>query len=241
MFANQNTHGWPAGWNLGTQQAKWEAFKVGLRDIKNVIEERKFVLFVKQIIVLALVFLVVKGLNGKLSAHKAELKDQMSALTIQFTNKEDYLNNKDHLLHLEPLFPNKEQKSDWMPSTLMALFSKHDLSPKLDGNFTENAQKTYMVVSQPISWQQSYKNLGNMLADMENGDAFLRVSEISISKLTGKEVLGDNAITVKFNTIFPNEKYAPKLFKDYAQQMEKINTQKETAAAPATAKTEVAK
>ena len=223
------------------QNSKLVEFKEGLQNIKNVCAEGKFTLFVKQFVVLAAVFLVVKMANGKLSEHKAELKDQMSAITIQQTNKEDYLDNKDHLLRLEPLFPGMEQKSDWMPSTLMSLFGKHDLSPKIDGNFSENDQKVFMVVSQPVSWQQSYKDLGKMLADMENGDAFLRVSEISISKLTGKEDLGNNAITVKFNTDISKEKYGPKLFKDYAQQMEKINAQKQPVAAPATNPTEGAK
>ena len=230
-------------WNWVSQNTKLEELKTGLRDIKNVVEERKFSLFVKQVVVVAAVFLLVRTVSGKLSAHQAELKDKMNAITIQTTNKEDYLVNKERLLHLEPLFPNMEQKSDWMPSALMALFGKHDLSPKIDGNFSENAQSVYTVVSQPISWQQSYKNLGQMLADMENAEPFLRVSEVSISKLTGKEVLGDNTITVKFNTIFPKEKYAPKLFKDYTKQMEKINSQKAAAATPASAsvKTEGAK
>ena len=141
-------------------------------------------------------------------------------------------------MRLEALFPDQQQKSDWMPSTLMSLFGKHDLSPKLDGNFTENAQRTYTIVSQSISWQQNYKKLGKMLADLENGDAFVRVSEVSISKLTGKEVLGDNTVSVKFNTVFPKEKYAQKLFKDYKQQMEKINAQQQAAVASSNAKTE---
>ncbi len=212
---------------------KIEELKTGLQDIKNVFAEGKFSLFVKQFVVLAGVFLLVRMVNGKLEAHKATLKDKMAAITIQQTNKEDYLNNKEHLLRLEPLFPDIEQKSNWLPSRLMALFSKHDLSPKIDGNFAENAKGNLIVVSQPISWQQGYKKLGEMMADLENGDDFLRVSEVSIAKLTGKEVLGDNAVTVRFNTVFPKEKYSPKLFKDYKQRMEKINAEKQAAAARA--------
>lgn len=240
MFAKDGADGVPV-WALASRNSKLVEFKNGLQDIKNVLAEGKYVLFVKQFVVLVAVFLLVRMVNGKLSAHQDELKDQMAAITIQQTNKEDYLNNKDHLLHLEPLFPNVEQKSDWMPSTLIALFGKHDLSPKLDGNFAENAQKTFTVVSQPVTWKQGYKDLGQMLADMENGDDFLRVSEISVSKLTGKEELGENTVTVRFNTVFPQEKYGPKLFKDYNQQMEKINAQKQSVATPATNQTEAAK
>lgn len=231
----------PAKWDFTNRYPKLAEFKAGVRDIQNVLAEGKFSLFVKQIAVLAAVFLLVRTINGKLSAHRSELKDKMTAITIQQTNKQEYLNNKDHLLRLEPLFPDVEKKSDWMPSTLMTLFNKHDLDPKLDGNFTENAQQMYTVVSQNISWKQSYKDLGKMLADMENGDAFLRASDVTISKLTGKEELGNNTVTVKFNTVFPKTKYAPKLFKDYKQQMEKIKAQQEKAAKATGTKTEETK
>ena len=231
----------PAKWNFANRYPQLADFKAGLRDIQNVIAEGKFSLFVKQVIVLAVVFLLVKTVNGKLTAHQNELKDKMTAITIQHTNKEEYLSNKDHLLRLEPLFPDMEKKSDWMPSTLMTLFGNHDLSPKLDGNFAENAQSMYTVVSQNISWNQSYEALGKMLADMENGDAFLRVSEVSISKLMGKEELGQNAVTVKFNTVFPKVKYAPKLFKDYKQQMEKIQAQQAAVEKSGTVKAEETK
>ncbi len=220
---------------------KWAKFKSGLLDIKVVLEEKKFSLFVKQFVVVAAVFLLVKTVNGKLVAHETELKDKMSALSIQQTNKEEYLNNKEHLLRLEQLFPNVDQKSSWMPSVLMAWFDKHDLSPKLDGNFAENSQKMYTVVSQADSWQQGYRELGKMLAGLENGDDFVRVSEVSVSKLTDKDNLGFNGVTVKFNTIFPLEKYAPKLFKDYAQQMEKIKAQQQPKVAPATNQAEANK
>ena len=123
----------------------------------------------------------------------------------------------------------------------MTLFSKHELAPKIDGNFAENAQKVYTVASQSVSFQQSFAELGKLLADMENGDDFIRASEVSISKLTTQEGLGENTITVKFNTVFPKEKYAPKLFKDYAAQMEKLKAQ-QPAVTPAPAnKTEESK
>lgn len=230
-----------AKWGGAARSPKLAEFKAGVRDIKNVLAEGKFTLFLKQFIVLAVVFLLVRAVNGKLSARKTELKNSITAISMQQTSKEDYLNNKDHLLRLEPLFPDIEKKSDWMPSTLMALFGNHDLAPKLDGNFAENEQKTYTVVSQNLSWQQSYENLGKMMADMENGDAFLRVSEVSISKLVGPEDLGNNNVTVKFNTVFPKAKYASKLFKDYKQQMDKIQAQQKTVTTTAATNTEGAK
>ena len=230
LLNSKNMQGLPEKWASVSKNSKLVEFKEGLQDIKNVLAEGKFALFAKQVVVLVAVFLVVKTVNATLVDHRAKLKDQISAITIQQTNKDDYLNNKDYLLHLEPLFPDNEQMSDWMPKTLMTLFAAHDLDPKLDGNFSSNAQRTYTVVSQSVSWKQSYNDLGKMLADMENGDDFLRVSDISIVKSNAKEELGYNTVTLKFNTVFPKEKYGPKLFKDYKQQMDKIEAQKQQAA-----------
>ena len=226
-----------ARWSFANRYPQLAQFKTGLRDILNAVIDRKFSLFAKQVIVLMVVFLLVKAINGKLVSKRMELKNDIASINMQQNSKEDYLNNKDHLLRLEPLFPDMEQKSGWMPGLLMDLFSRHDLSPKMDGNFTESDQKTYTVVSQNISWQQSFLELGKMLEDMENGDAFLRVSDVTVTKLLGKEDLGKNAVTVKFNTVFPKAKYAQQLFKDYKQQMEKIKAQQEAASKGAGAKT----
>ena len=222
-------------WGFANRYPQLAQFKTGLQDIVNAIMEKKFPLFAKQVIVLAVVILLAKAINAKLVSKKAQIKNDIAAIHMQQNSKEEYLSNKEHLLRLEPLFPDIDKKSGWMPSMLMELFGRHDLSPVIDGNFVENVQKTYSVVSQNISWQQSYRDLGGMLEDLENGNAFLRVSEVSISKLTGKEELGSNDVTIKFNTVFPKVKYAPLLFRDYKQQMEKIQAEQEASGRAASA------
>ena len=67
------------------------------------------------------------------------------------------------------------------------------------------------------------------MADIENGDDFLRISNLVVTKLADKDSLGNNSVTIQFSTVFPNNKYAAALFKDYAAQMEKIKQQQETA------------
>lgn len=206
--------------------------KRGLEDVQVVAHEGKFNLFVKQIVVLLVLFLLVRFVSGKLSQSKDKIKDQVASINIQQANEGDYTENKQQLLRLEPLFPDIEQKNDWMLRRLINIFETHKITPDIDGNFTESVQKTYTMVVQPVKFEESFAQIGKLIADIENGDDFLRLSEVTISKQTAPEALGKNAVNVTFNTVFPKEKYAPKLFKDYAQQIKQIQAEKNVAAQP---------
>lgn len=200
--------------------------KRGWEDVQVVTLEGKYNLFIKQFIVLLIVFLAARFICGKFSKSRAEIKDKVAAIHIQETNKDDYLDNKQYLLQLEPLFPDISQKNDWLLRQLISLFDAHKITPNVDGNVSEFVEDRYTIISQPVTFQQTFMEIGKLLADIENGDDFLRISEITIEKLNGPDVLGENAVTAIVNTVFPKEKYAPKLFKDYAQQMKKIEDEK---------------
>ena len=209
------------------QPAFMRAISDRLTDVKNVLEEGKYSLFIKQIVVLLLVVLLVKGATSKLSEHKAKLKDQMAAIKIQQANRDDYLANKQQLLRLEPMFPDIAKKGDWLIRSLIDLFEEHGIKYTMDGNPTEDSSNpVYTTASLSVFIQSKFNDLGNFLADVENGNDLLRVSDFSIMKLGEGEELGENRITLKFNTVFPKEKYAPKLFKDYKQQMANIKKEK---------------
>ena len=210
--------------------------KQGFKDVQIVLQEGKFTLFIKQVVVLLGIFLLVRYGNERIRENKKMLQDKMSKINIEQLNKDDYLLNKQHLLRLEPLFPDYPQKPEWMLRHLIDIFDEAHLTPKMEGTPAENnAASVYTVVSHPVTFQQSFANTGKFLESIENGDDFLRISDISITKLTAPETLGENTVTVKFNTVFPKTRYAPTLFKDYAQQMAKLQAQKE---APATTQTD---
>lgn len=212
--------------------------KRGVEDIKTVASEGNYKLFVKQLVAVLLVFLGVRYLNDKLTQQQAVYKDQVAAISIQQTNEEDYLDNKARLLQLEPLFPDMSNKNEWLLRKIMDVLEEHSIQAKIDGNVKENASTNYTVLTQPVTFQQEFMEFGKFLADIENGDDFLRISELSITKMTDPASLGKNTITMQFNTLFPKAKYGPKLFKDYAQQMQKIKAAQEKEASakmPATA------
>ncbi len=201
----------------------WSAnFQKGLQDIKSVLEDGKFALFAKQLVVLLVVFLLVRYGYTNMDAKKAKIKDDMAALQIQQINKSDYEENKQHLLRLEPLFPDIGKKQEWMLVRLSDIFEKRKIQANIDGNPEEHPQASYLVSSQLVTFMEDFQRIGELLSDIENGEDFFRISSIVITKQTDKEHLGTNAVAIQFNTAFPNHKYAATLFKDYNQQMERI-------------------
>lgn len=208
---------------------KVEALKQGFADIKSVAEEGNYKLFVKQLVLVLCVFLGVRFLVGKLATQKAQILDRSSAISIQQAHEDDYMANKELLLRLEPLFPDKKKKNEWLIQNLMKIFSEHLVQADINGNATEKKENNYTVVSQEVSMKMSFADVGKMLADVESGDSFLRISNISISKMTDPNSLGLNTVTMRFNTLFPKEKFAKRLFKDYDKQMKKLKGETATS------------
>ena len=203
------------------------SLKRGIEDIQAVFQEGKAVLFVKQAVVLLVVFLIVFYSTKGLQQHRLKIKDEMAKMEIEHMHRDEYVANKDHLMKLEPLFPDIGQKKDWLLVHLKDFFEKRKVQVTMDGNATEEPQATYVVGTQPVSFKANFKELGKMLADIENGPDLLRVSNLTVVKLTDTENLGENNVVIQFGTVFPKTKYAPTLFKDYAQQMEKMKQEQQ--------------
>ncbi len=222
----------PATEKISKKVPAWLAgLKQGWVDVQVVLQEGKFSLFVKQMVVILGVFLLVRYGNDKIKQTQQNLQDQMSKINIEQLNRDDYLLNKQHLLRLEPLFPDQPEKPEWMLRHLIDIFEEAAITPTMEGTPAENSSASvYTVVSHPVTFQQSFAGLGKFLEKIENGDDFLRISDISVTKLTDLDSLGDNTVRITFNTVFPKVRYAPTLFKDYAQQMEKLRAEKEAQA-----------
>lgn len=233
-----------------TQSVAWEktttkrsgsapgSLKRGFEDIQAVFQEGKAVLFVKQAIVLLVVVLIVFYATKGLKQHQAKIKDEMAKMEIEHMHRDEYVSNKEHLLKLEPLFPDIGQKKDWLLVHLKDIFEKRKMQVTMDGNAVEEPQATYVVGIQPVTFKAGFKEVGKLLADIENGSDFLRVTSLTLVKLTESNSLGENNISIQFGTVFPKTKYAPTLFKDYAQQMEKIKGQQTGGENAAEAKAE---
>ncbi len=190
-----------------------ESIKKGLNDIKTVMEEGNFKLFLKQAVVIIIVFLGFRYCNQSLQQKDSQIHGQIDAVQTQQRSEKEYLSNKEKLLKLEPRFPDMEAKNDWLLRQIVAVSRDSGITPKLGSEQSEDTSNSgYTVVSIPMSATLTYHQLGQLLANIENREEYLKVSEFSLVKNT--ENLGENEVTMKINTIFPKEKIAKSLFKN---------------------------
>ena len=193
-----------------------ESVKKGFADIKMVVDEGNYKLFVKQAVAIVLVFLGYHYLSGALQEQSNHVRGQIDAVKAQQGNEQAYLSNKKKLLELEPRFPDLEAKNDWLLRQIVAVFKDVKLTPQLGTSQAEdNSNASYTVAAIPVTMDASYKDLGRLVAEFEHREEYLKVSEVTLTKST--ESLGDNSISLRVNTIFPKEKIAKTMFKDVAK------------------------
>lgn len=208
-----------------------ENLKKGFQDIQTVMQEGNYKLFVKQFVAVLVVFLGFKYCSGQFAEKINNYNGQMEAIHMQQSSEKEYMTNKDLLFDLEPRFPDIANKNGWLTSQILGIFKEADLTPQMDGAQTEDSSNpTYEAVSLQVSSEMDFTRFARFLADIENQDEYVKVSDFSITKDTDLERLGNNKISMKFNTIFPKEKIAKTLFKDYEQIMAKKRAEAEKKA-----------
>ncbi len=196
--------------------------KRGLQNVQVVLQEGNVKLFVKQIIAVAAVFLLFFWVRGKNLEKINSYNGQIDAILTQKSSEEEYLQNKVLLLDLEPRFPDASSKNEWLLSQVLGVFKRAELSPQVAGQQAENdSNPTYLAVSLDVDTETGFTRFMEFLADIENRREYIRVSDFTLKKDTNPDALGNNKITMKFNTAFPKEKIASTMFKDYKEIMEK--------------------
>lgn len=188
--------------------------KQGFKDMQTVIQEGNVKLFIKQIMVALVIFLVVHYVSGVWGKKASSYTDQMSSLRIQQENAQEYETNKKQLMELEPRFPDAKGKNEWLLSQIVGIFKDNEMTPSVGTQTEDTSNASYTIVSAPVNIASEFGKFAELLARIENSDDFVKVSSFTLDKQTGAQ-LGMNRITMKFNTAFPKEKLAEKLFSDY--------------------------
>ena len=197
-----------------------ENLKKGFQDIQTVAQEGNFKLFLKQFIAVLIVFLAFKFVNGKFTEKISNFEGQMDAIRVQQTSEREYQANKKKLISLEPRFPDVSAKNEWLLSQILGIFKAANITPQMEGTQTEDtSNSSYVVAALRVNADMSFPQFGEFLAGVENKKEFVKISEFSLAKATEPDKLGQNKVSIRFNTIFPKEKIAKSLFKDYDKIM----------------------
>ena len=198
-----------------------EELKQGFNDIQTVAQEGNAKLFLKQFVAVIVILLIWWHVSGKLSKKVQGYNDKMSAIQIQQNSAQEYQSNKKQLIDLEPRFPDVENKNEWLLSQILSIFKETGLTPEVSGGQSEDTSNSaYVVVSLPVTTFMEFNQFADLLAGIENRDEYVKVSAFELDKETDPARLGSNKILLKFNTIFPKEKIAKKLFADYDSLIE---------------------
>ena len=195
-----------------------EQLQRGFRDIQTVAEEGNFKLFLKQFIVIALVVLAWHQLTGKFASKIQNLEGQVDAIKAQQLNEKEYAANKKLLISLEPRFANIEDKGEWLLREILDIFQKAELTPNVSGSQVEDSNNpTYLLASMQVESAVEYATFARLLASIENRKEFIKISGFNLEKDKDPNRLGMNKVSIRLSTIFPKEKIAKQLFKDYNQ------------------------
>ena len=187
----------------------------GFKDMQLVLQEGNVKLFAKQLVVIIAIFLVFRYFNNSFQQKINNYRGQMDAIRSQQTNEQEYMASKKRLLELEPRFPDMASKSEWLMTQILDVFAQAKLTPKFSGTQAENTTNpNYTLANLEVASNASWLEFAQLIASVENRPEYLRISEFSLEKLNETNMLGQNKIKLKVNTLFPKEKLAPKLFKD---------------------------
>jgi len=193
-----------------------QSWKQGLKDVSDVFQEGNFKLFVRQLIVVVAGFLILRWGVGKLNEQTKTVRTQIDAIRVQQSSEQEYLENKRKLLSLEPRFPEVKEKDQWLISQLLEIFKPANITANMNEIQVENsANPNYLTISKKVSFATKFLDFGKLLAEIENRPAYMRISEFSIRKNPDVNEPGMNNVDMTFNAVFPKEKLAPVLFKDY--------------------------
>ena len=199
-----------------------DGLKKGFQDLGIVFQEGNFQLFLKQGITVLAIFLLFRHLTGKNDAKMDSIRTEIDAISAQRASENEYLRSKETLLDLEPRFPNIESKNEWLLSQILGIFREGKLTPQINGDQSEDVSNgMYVAAGYDVTTNANYFRFAEFLADIENKEELIKVSSFSIKKDTNPSNLGNNQITMRINTIFPKEKIASRMFKDYEQQLAK--------------------
>ena len=192
--------------------------QAGFQDIQTVAQEGNAKLFMKQFIAIVVILLIWHQLSGMCSKKIRKYKDQVAAVEIAQASAKEYEENKKKLIDLEPRFPNIESKDDWLLMQVLSIFKEVGVTPEVSNSQAEDASNgAYLVTSLPVVVSMEFNQFADLLASIESRDEYLAVSSVSIEKESDMARLGTSKIALKFNTAFPKERVAKKLFKDYDQ------------------------
>jgi hypothetical protein len=182
------------------------AFPARLKDMRDTIlmiyfekglEPFKKPLLISASVLLLLYWFVYSPLRSRASVKAAEL-EKWETIAAHYSDYDDAAGRMAAYRSRLPLLKDKE---DWLNFILTSTAKPYGIAFDSLSAQTEIEVGNFLLVSRAVTVSTTYAKFGRWLADIENTQILLRVTEVDIAKSPGR--IGYIRADIKLSTIFP--------------------------------------
>ncbi|WP_424244080.1 hypothetical protein Dip510_001271 [Elusimicrobium posterum] len=185
-----------------------QMLKEGFPNIGIVLSEGNAKIFLRPVIVAAIICgglyyyngqneELIRKANSESSAHKKTREQMLS-----------YSANKDSVAQMEQFFPDYVERNEWLRTYVIEIFKRHSLQHTFSGTQTQDEAGNLAGTYIGFTFKAPYEEAGKLLAEIENNEKFIKITELTFAK-NDKEV-GTSDFTIKTAAVFVKDKLGEK-------------------------------
>ena len=178
--------------------------KEDINNIKVLVLDRNWKLFLRPLLVILVVFIFVKYLNSNYQDKVAVMEKKIEAQQAEANNEKDYKFSKAKYQDLLAQLPPSAQKDEWILLQLTAITNRLQLKDFIKSEKGQNSSYGIFEISTAVVvGELTYNQIGRLVESIENNPQFLRINRLS---LTRKESdLGKISVRIEVYTAFLEE------------------------------------
>lgn len=176
-------------------------FKDMAANIMIIYAEKGFLPFKKPLMIAGPTLLVLyAGVYRPISGRLATSREQLQSMQTVAQHADSYEEAKTKLSAYQRKLPLAKDKDEWLSYVITNTARTSGVSIDSLSSQTEIEAGTYLVASRTVSMTTSYAKLGKWLAEVENSQIFLRVSDLTVRRDEGNS--GALKASCTLSTIF---------------------------------------
>ena len=182
---------------------KIQAFFKDMLDSMRVIYGEKGIEPFKKPLIVAVPTLIIlyAAVYSPLSSKLASSKKRMESLQIIAQHAGDYEDAKTRLMAFQRRLPLIKDKDDWLNFLITNSARTYGISFEGMGAQKETEVGNFVLVSRDVSVTTNYATLGKWIADIENSQILIRITDLNMRRDAGNP--GLVKVNFKLSTIFP--------------------------------------
>jgi len=178
----------------------FESIKDGFVDVRNMFLEGNYKPFLKPLVVLIVVLVVLKFLNGNAKSSVAEVRNRVEAEKAEINNEEEYKNSKAIYEKLVARLPPEAEKNEWLLAQMVSIFAKNQIETTKTNKHVLEESGIFTLSSVHYEAEMDYYRLGRLVESIENSEYFMRISELLVTR--AERNVGTLRVSMRVHTLF---------------------------------------